>query len=937
MKLMYRHLFVLCLLMFVAFNTAFATHYRAGEILYELIGNYKYRVTVITYSKFDGISMAADKDQIDIMWGDGQSAIGVGRANGIDANGNGFRDGELIATSPINIKKSVYIAEHTYPGAPPPPNRFYVIQFMDLNRIDGINNIENGNSIEVPFYVEDTLMFPTDLANIGFNSSPILACPPIDYANLNDTFFHNPCAYDPDGDSLDFKLIPCKEGPGTNVPVYTYPDQYCQSAGFPSNTFTIDKHTGQVTWATPCRLGIYNIAILVTEYRNGVKLGTLIRDMQIIVLSLPNDPPQIVPPRDTCVRAGDILNIRVYASDPNITQTVTMAADGGPFYAASSPATFTQFGVPANPTSGEFVWNTNCSHIEGQDYTVVFRAADSYAQPGNPPSPTPLVDIETWQIKVIAPPPLNLAASATNQGVTLTWQNPYNCASSPDFRGFSVWRKDGCDLFDPEYCETGLAGRGFTKLTGANIFTYTYFDNATVVGQQYTYRVVAHFSKLSPNGLFQFNPNESVPSNGICVFMPIDIPAIINVDVKQTDLTNGQIFVRWTKPLAGGNNLDTIQNPPPYRFDLYRGTGYNLTNPVRILSTPDATSFSALIDTFYTDAGLDTKTGPWSYKVLFFSNNDTVGASAQASSVFLDVEPSDQSLYLSWSEQVPWSNDSFAIYKLNKTTALYEAIDTTYNHFYTDSNLINDSTYCYYVRSYGHYALPVFPRPLVNNSQEDCGTPIDTVPPCPPVLTIRNECDQYNGQPWNTNQYINYLTWSLQKDSCSEETTHYYIYFGDDSAGMRIIDSITNKTDTLYNHVRNESLAGCYAVTALDRVGNESALSNVVCIDNCPYYVLPNSFTPNGDGANEKFTPFKPYRFVPKIEMHIYNRWGEEVYYTEDPDINWDGKDQKGKEVSEGVYVYAGYYYELRQSGLVKRPLSGEKKGGGFIHLIRGK
>jgi flagellar hook assembly protein FlgD len=71
--------------------------------------------------------------------------------------------------------------------------------------------------------------------------------------------------------------------------------------------------------------------------------------------------------------------------------------------------------------------------------------------------------------------------------------------------------------------------------------------------------------------------------------------------------------------------------------------------------------------------------------------------------------------------------------------------------------------------------------------------------------------------------------------------------------------------------------------------------------------------------------------------MHIYNRWGEEVYYTEDPDINWDGKDQKGKEVSEGVYVYAGYYYELRQSGLVKRPLSGEKKGGGFIHLIRGK
>lgn len=937
MKFVVKQVWAVVLLLLLAIGTVQATHYRAGEILYELIGNYKYRVTVITYSKYDGISVAADKDVIEVMWGDGTADREVPRANGSDADGNGFRDGQIIATSPENIKKSVYIAEHTYAGPPPPPGRHYIIQFMDLNRIDGINNIDNGNSIEVPFYVEDTLKYPTDLANIGFNSSPILACPPIDYANLNDTFFHNPCAYDPDGDSLDFQLIPCKQDPISTVPVYTYPDQYCQNFGFPNNDFTIDRHTGQITWATPCRLGIYNIAILVTEFRGGIKLGTLVRDMQIIVLNIPNDPPQIAPPRDTCVRAGDPLRIRVFASDPNSTQVVRLSADGAPFYAPAPAAAFTPNTPPANPTYGDFVWNTSCTHINKQPYTVVFRAQDSYAQPGNPPNPTPLVDLESWQITVIAPPPQNLAATATNQGVTLTWANPYVCASSPDFRGFSVWRKDGCDLFVPDYCETGLAGRGFTKLTNANIFDYTFFDNVTVVGQQYTYRVVAHFSKLSPNGLFQFNPNESVPSNGVCVFMPVDIPAIINVDVQQTDVTNGQIFVRWTKPLAGGNNLDTIQNPPPYRFDLYRGTGFNLANPLRILSTPDAASFSALNDTFYTDAGIDTKTGPWSYKVLFYANNDTVGASAPASSVFLDVAPSDQSLFLTWNETVPWTNDSFAIYRLNKLTSLFEAIDTTYNRFYTDTGLVNDTNYCYYVRSYGHYALNVFPRPLMNNSQEDCGTPVDTVPPCPPTLTVRNECDQYNGQPWNTNQYINYLSWAIQNDSCSSDITHYYIYFGDDSASMRIIDSTGSKYDTLFNHIRTESLAGCYAITALDRVGNESRYSNVVCIDNCPYYILPNTFTPNGDGANDKFTPFKPYRFVPKIEMKIYNRWGEEVFSTEDPDINWDGKDQKGKDVSEGVYVYGGYYYELRQGGLVKRPLSGEKKGGGFIHLIRGK
>ncbi|HLP21229.1 MAG TPA: hypothetical protein VK174_13045, partial [Chitinophagales bacterium] len=549
--------FAICLFVIGFFSPSFATHYRAGEVLYRLIGNFRYEVTVITYSKYDGISVAADKDQISVYWGDGTSE-NIDRSNGVDADGNGYKDGEIIATSPESIKLSKYTSIHTYPGAPPPPNRHYVIEFQDLNRIDGINNIQNGASIEIPFYVEDTLKFPTDLANIGFNSSPVLACPPIDYANLNDTFFHNPCPYDPDRDSLVFELIPCKQAANNDVPIYVYPDQYCVSSGFPGNTFTIDRNNGQITWATPCRLGIYNIAILVSEYRNGVKLGTLIRDMQIIVINTPNDPPRIVPPRDTCIRAGDQLNVRVFASDPNLTQTVTLSANGAPFQVATSPATFNQIGAPANPTSGDFRWTTDCSHISSQPYTAVFRAVDSYAQPGNPPNPTPLVDLEPWNITVIAPPPLNLTAVATNQNVTLTWANPYLCSSSPDFRGFSVWRKDGCDLYTPDYCETGVAGRGFTKITAANIFTYSFVDNNTVVGKQYTYRVVAHFSKLSPNGLFQFDPNESVPSNGVCVFMPVDIPSIINVDVRQTDVTNGQIFVRWTKPLAGGNNLDTI-------------------------------------------------------------------------------------------------------------------------------------------------------------------------------------------------------------------------------------------------------------------------------------------------------------------------------------------------------------------------------------------
>lgn len=910
-----KHFTLLGFILFISFSQLFATHYRAGEIIYKLIGEYQYECSVITYSKTS--SFQADQDYVEIGWGDGGRDT-ISRVNGPIVGG--VHKGEVLAN---DIQKNIYVGRHTYPGPPTPPTRWYIVSCLEFNRIDGISNI--GNPVNVPFYLEDTIKFPTDLSNIGFNSSPILTYPPIDYANLNDTFFHNPGAYDPDGDSLVYELMPCLEAQSQNVPLYVYPDAYCQNIGQTNNTFTINRQTGQIIWATPCQLGIFNIAILIHEYRNGINMGTLIRDMQIIVLNEINDPPRLTIIQDTCIRAGSSLQFNVSAVD-NPSQTVSLSAVGGPFV-VTSPATFNA--VNGNPATGVFRWNTVCDHIQRQPYLVVFKAEDNTIPP--------LVDLETWRVTVIAPPPLGLTAVAANQVVTLSWANPYVCASSPDFRGFSVWRKTGCDPFVPEQCETGLSGRGYTKLTTTNIFTYTFTDPTAVVGQQYSYRIVAHFSKLSPNGLFQFDANESVPSDEVCVFVPVDVPVMLNVDVQQTDVTNGQIFVRWSKPLAGGVNLDTLQNPPPYRFDLYRGSGFIFSNPVLIHAGADAASFSAITDTFFTDNSLNTADSAWSYKVVFYSNNDTIGATPSASSVFLTVQPSDQSLLLSWQETVPWTNDSFAVYKLNKLTQLFESIDTVYNHAFGDTGLINDSTYCYFVKAFGHYELNQLPRPLINNSQEECGVPVDTTAPCPPILTVTNDCETYTDQPWNAAQYINYLVWTNRQDPCADDISHYYIYYGADSAGMTLLDSITSKNDTTFNHLLNESLAGCYAVTALDRIGNESVLSNVFCIDNCPYYILPNTFTPNGDGKNDVFHPFKPYRFVPKIEMKIFNRWGEEVFNTEDPEIGWTGKDQKGKDVSEGVYLYAGFYYEQRLSGLVKKPLSGEKKGGGFIHLIRGK
>ena len=64
---------------------------------------------------------------------------------------------------------------------------------------------------------------------------------------------------------------------------------------------------------------------------------------------------------------------------------------------------------------------------------------------------------------------------------------------------------------------------------------------------------------------------------------------------------------------------------------------------------------------------------------------------------------------------------------------------------------------------------------------------------------------------------------------------------------------------------------------------------------------FPNAFTPDGDGINEVFGPGT--RYIEQFEMTIYDRWGQQVYATEDVNKPWDGK-VNGADVVTGVYVY---------------------------------
>jgi gliding motility-associated-like protein len=68
-----------------------------------------------------------------------------------------------------------------------------------------------------------------------------------------------------------------------------------------------------------------------------------------------------------------------------------------------------------------------------------------------------------------------------------------------------------------------------------------------------------------------------------------------------------------------------------------------------------------------------------------------------------------------------------------------------------------------------------------------------------------------------------------------------------------------------------------------------------------PYLYIPNIFSPNGDGENDKL--FVQGTGVAEVLFTIYDRWGEKVFETDDPSKGWDGSYQ-GKPMNEAVFVY---------------------------------
>lgn len=879
-----------------------ATHNRAGEITIRQTGDLSIEVTVTTYTKTT--STQADRDSVRVFWGDGSVEF-IFRTNG---------DGTALSN---NRKLNYYVASHTYPG-----RASYTISMMDPNRNGGILNVNPPNSEGVPFYIEATYTFLNPQFQ-GYNNTAILLQPPIDFACVGQRYIHNPNAYDPDGDSLAFELIVPLQDSGVNVPNYILPQQI--EPGI-DNIMTLNPVTGDLDWISPQIAGEYNIAIRIKEYRGGKLISSFIRDMQILVLVCDNRPPEVSSVEEICVIAGEEVRLTIHVSDPDTSQLVALTAAGGPFEIKNNPATLVNgnLGFQPQPYEAQLVWRPGCAQIRDQPYTVIIKGVDNFFDT------TGLVDLHAIRIKVLGPPPEGLDVVGESGAFNLTWDLPYACdmVENNYFKGFSIWKKAGSNQFQMDSCETGLEGRGYTRIAadwkGMKDGRYFYEDHSVGTDGNFCYRILAEFALSTPSGQ-PYLRVVSIPSDEVCLRTNADRPLITHVSVKETDVTNGKIKVSWIAP--DPKVLDTLTNPGPYTYKLVRadgitGTVFNAVNGAEFTSL----TFAGLIDTAFLDSGINTLEKGYTYKLEFYTGTISAlyGSSQTASSVFLTTTPSDEAVSLSWAYVTPWDNYSFEVWRSTQGSP-YELITTTTEESFNDRfGVFNGNEYCYYIRAFGNYGIDDIPSPLLNNSEQSCAIPFDNVPPCAPLLKVTNICSEADpGTP--ADAFINYLSW--QNNCANEDVVAYQIYFSDIPGGELVQVGEVSAGELTFEHKPGEKIAGCYAVVAKDQAGNTSPFSTVVCVENCPVFELPNAFTPNGDGQNDLFKPSRS-RFIDRINFTIFNRWGQAIFTSNDPAINWNGENKSGQKMAEGVYYYTCEAFESQSGAPII--LSG------YIELIRG-
>jgi hypothetical protein len=354
---------------------ASATHLMGGEILIHDLNNGQHVVTLLVYRDTVGIPMDLTAT-FNFSGPNGQSFFTTTPYDSIIS-------GNLLPMYPYGVEIYLFIDTVSLPA-----QGMWEVYWEDCCRNGAIQNLSAPLS-------ERMILKTSLMVDSVPNSTPFFIVPAAIFLPLQTPWQYNPLPFDPDGDSLHWRL----DTPLTRV------NQYC--AGYsdpssdPSNPFSIDPITGTISW-TANNMGNFVASILVDQFRNGQWVGSIRRDMQFIVVNpglgfpqwtgLSNFNKDSLGHYTFDLVAGEEFKLNLWAQHSNAQRVddLDMGAFSEIFLDASKQANFSVYrNRLSKRIQGIFSWKPGIHDIRDEAYLVSFRVSDGY-----------FTDDKTFRLKV---------------------------------------------------------------------------------------------------------------------------------------------------------------------------------------------------------------------------------------------------------------------------------------------------------------------------------------------------------------------------------------------------------------------------------------------------------------------------------------------------------------------------------------------------------
>jgi gliding motility-associated-like protein len=322
MKYLIYSISLLCGLIVFPFSTTQASHIVGGEMTYNCLGNNQYEILLTIFRDCKNGNPGA--------YFDNPAIVGI-----FDASSGAYLDDEsfffngddtldLTTSNPCYIlsgDQCVHTTTYRKQITLPYRTGGYHLAYQRCCRNNIINNIIDPDQTGATY---DVVISENALANCN-NSARFREWPPF-YICQGASIDYDHSAFDPDGDSIVYKLCNPYEGGTTAVPMpnppggppynsvtWQAPYNINNMLGNFADPFRIDINTGRLS-GTPPNIGIFVVGICAQEYRNGILIGITKRDFQYEVVACTPLEARFAVFMSACNASLSVLHVNVSTS-----------------------------------------------------------------------------------------------------------------------------------------------------------------------------------------------------------------------------------------------------------------------------------------------------------------------------------------------------------------------------------------------------------------------------------------------------------------------------------------------------------------------------------------------------------------------------------------------------------------------------------------------